>query len=220
MAYKNNIPQPSDNLSVSQNDILNNFAQLDTTMGVNHFNFSDVSGNTGKHTFVEMVALSGTPTIAAGEDAIYSITSSSISDIYMTADTGGKSYQLSRVRDSQFSTFGQFKNNYTPQGGGGAQGADFTAGWTFLPGNLFFQYGFYNHGSIPSGSYIPVKFPITFSNANKIIVYVTPLCKAGGTSESHTPSVDYSTIGVNGFTCNYDTSTSSYIGFSWQAIGF
>ena len=51
MPYQNNIPQPTDQLSVSQGDLLNNFASIYTLIGVNHVQF-DASGQ-GKHFFAE-----------------------------------------------------------------------------------------------------------------------------------------------------------------------
>ncbi len=48
MAYNQNIPQPTTNLSVSQGDLLANFQQLDTSFAKDHTAFS-VSTNFGQH---------------------------------------------------------------------------------------------------------------------------------------------------------------------------
>ena len=160
MAYKANIPQPTDNLSVSQNDLLNNFAQLDTTMGVNHFRFSDTSGNTGKHSFVEMVKLASVPTISAGEGAFYTKTASSITNAFYTADTGGKEYQLTRCIDASFARFGAFFTDPAPPAGTVSK-----FGWTFLPGGLLLQYGTIS-GTAPTSlpATATVNFPVAFNN--------------------------------------------------------
>lgn len=198
MAYKNNIPQPSDNLSVSQNDILNNFAQLDTTMGVNHFNFSDVSGNTGKHTFVEMVKSGGVPTIVANEGAIYTKTSSSITNAFYTADAGGKEYQLTKAIDANFSTFG----NST-----GTQ----NSGWTFLPGGLLLQYG--NNTAVSSSSGTTITYPIAFTTA------VFSVQGTVVTNDSSTIRFSLlNTAGLINFTTT-QTSTSHFTNLYWIAIG-
>jgi hypothetical protein len=49
MVFKNNIPLPTDNLSVSQGDLLGNNAQLDTSFGIDHYTFSDLTSNNGFH---------------------------------------------------------------------------------------------------------------------------------------------------------------------------
>ena len=49
MAYLNNIPQATDRIKDSQPQILANFAEIQTLVGVNHVNFNAV--DQGKHTF-------------------------------------------------------------------------------------------------------------------------------------------------------------------------
>ena len=49
MVFKNNIPLPTDNLSVSQGDFLANNLQLDTSFGIDHYTFSDLTSNNGFH---------------------------------------------------------------------------------------------------------------------------------------------------------------------------
>lgn len=51
--YKNNIPQPNDDIGAqSQQDLLNNFSELDTQFGNNHIAFSAGTDN-GKHKKIE-----------------------------------------------------------------------------------------------------------------------------------------------------------------------
>ena len=54
MAYSNNIPQPTDRIKASQNDILQNFISISTLIGIDHVNFDAASGNQGKHNVVSM----------------------------------------------------------------------------------------------------------------------------------------------------------------------
>ncbi len=49
MVFKNAIPQPTDNLDQSQIDLLGNMQQLDTTFGIDHYKFSDITANNGFH---------------------------------------------------------------------------------------------------------------------------------------------------------------------------
>ena len=71
--YNNNIPQPTDPLSQSQSDILENFQEIYTLIGVNHVNFGAVGE--GKHNYVTMPVQGSTPVTAAGELALFSQTS-------------------------------------------------------------------------------------------------------------------------------------------------
>lgn len=64
MAYNNNIPQPSDLLSQSQSDILNNFSAIFTLVGVNHVNFG--SADQGKHKWVTLPSQAATPPAGSG----------------------------------------------------------------------------------------------------------------------------------------------------------
>ena len=54
MSFNKNIPQPTDRLSQSQQDLLNNNLQLNTSFGVNHFPFDDLTADNGKNNFVQL----------------------------------------------------------------------------------------------------------------------------------------------------------------------
>src|SRR5260221_3282050 len=59
-----NIPQPNDNLDFSQGQLLSNNQGLDTVFGIDHYPFSDASGNKGFHNTVTQPAYQnpiGTP---------------------------------------------------------------------------------------------------------------------------------------------------------------
>lgn len=72
MTYSPNIPQPRDDLAVSQGDLLVNFQQLNTQFGVNHVAFDDSSADKGKHTVVNFVEQADDPETGANEYTIYS----------------------------------------------------------------------------------------------------------------------------------------------------
>lgn len=64
--YNANIPAPNDDLSVSQGQIQGNFDQANISMGIDHFNFENVAGDTGKHKYTTFVDIaSTTPATAA-----------------------------------------------------------------------------------------------------------------------------------------------------------
>ena len=52
MAYTLNIPLATDLQSVSQSQILNNFTQLNTSFGIDHYPFTTAGANTGFHNVV------------------------------------------------------------------------------------------------------------------------------------------------------------------------
>jgi hypothetical protein len=75
MVFKNNIPQPTDNLSDSQVDLLNNNSQLDTSFGIDHYTFSNLTVNNGKHNQVTTPLIVGGvhPVTAASEPKFYAM---------------------------------------------------------------------------------------------------------------------------------------------------
>ena len=75
MVFKNNIPQPTDNLLDSQGDLLNNNAQLDTSFGIDHYTFSNLTTNNGKHNQVTTPLIIGGahPATAAAEPKMYAM---------------------------------------------------------------------------------------------------------------------------------------------------
>ena len=211
-SYNRDIPDAPNSPSADQPLMKTNTNSIDDLIDVDHYSFDEANG--GLHRQVRLVNET-IPSVSANQVGIYSKVQTQ-SQIFATSDTGAKEYQLTRFRDADFATFGTYTNagstdvNYDQKGG-----------WTFLPGRILFQYAtvISNRGTKKiDPSTIPVVFPITFSSSN-IIITVTPICKAGGTSEAHVPSVDYSTVSSSGFTCEWDTSTSAYIGFTWTAMG-
>lgn len=75
MVYNPNIPLVTDDLSTSQSDIKNNFSTANTSFGVDHVTFSDLTGDSGKHSATTYVNLTDkvlpVPTTTAQEIAMY-----------------------------------------------------------------------------------------------------------------------------------------------------
>lgn len=71
MTYDPNIPQPTDILSASQQDILDNFTVANNVMGVNHYPFSDTSGKQGNHKTVIFSGIPVPPTPLLTDSAVY-----------------------------------------------------------------------------------------------------------------------------------------------------
>jgi len=125
MAYNNNIPQATDNLSQSQADLLANFAALDSQYGSSgdHVAFSAVSNN-GKHKKSTYVVQGSDPGSSATEAVVYSKTSSGSSELFLQRDAVATAIQLTKG---------------TVNIAGDATGT--SKGHTFLPGGLLLQWG-------------------------------------------------------------------------------
>jgi len=67
--YLNDIPQATDQLSVSQGQLLTNFASIDSWVNVNHVDFD--SADAGKHNLSQYVTQAGDPTLNVSEIAVY-----------------------------------------------------------------------------------------------------------------------------------------------------
>jgi len=65
MVYNDAKPGVNDDLSVSQGDIQGNFAQANTSIGVDHFDFENVAGDTGKHKYTTFVDIDSTTPVTA-----------------------------------------------------------------------------------------------------------------------------------------------------------
>lgn len=76
MSYNPNIPQPGDNLDISQGDLLTNFTACDVSFGIEHYKFSNLTANNGKHNTVTSPAYvafplatpSATPPVTAANE--------------------------------------------------------------------------------------------------------------------------------------------------------
>ncbi len=73
MSFNPNIPQPSDELSDSQGDILTNFSTSNTSFGIDHYPFADLTANNGKHKWVTTPLTPGGthPATAVNEPKLY-----------------------------------------------------------------------------------------------------------------------------------------------------
>jgi len=74
--FRSTIPQPNDDLSVSQGDLLLNFQSCNTSFSVDHYPFTDLTVNDGKHNQVTTPVISGNahPITIANEPKFYAMT--------------------------------------------------------------------------------------------------------------------------------------------------
>jgi len=95
LPYNSNIPQATDQISVSQGQILGNFQAINSLINVNHVGFN--VANAGKHNFVELVPQPGTPGSLAGEALIYNanFAQTSTAEIWFLMPQTGFNYPVS-----------------------------------------------------------------------------------------------------------------------------
>lgn len=130
MSYQNNIPQATDQLSISQNDILNNFASIGSWAAINHIGF-DATG-AGKHSFIQFPTVQGSDiATAAGEVALYT-------------KTGVTNVPALFFRGQSNATVGS--GGFTEYGSG-------ATGWTRLPSGILIKWG-YTSNTLPNPSTI------------------------------------------------------------------
>jgi len=212
MPFNPNIPQATDRLAKSQQDLLQNNQQLDTSFGINHYTFSDLTVNNGMHKQCQMVEQAVAPVPGAGTDSLFTKVVT-LGELFFVRGGGGTPIQMTRADPIPLT------NNYTPESGGGPVGAQFSAGATFLPGNLIYQYGTFINGAGMASSGT-IKFLKTFTTASSVVVTVSLICKIGGTSSSRTLSLERGSTTTTQFNWNLDSSIiTSYVGLSWTAVG-
>ncbi len=240
--YQPNIPTGTVNLDQDYLNLQGNFQQLNIAYGLDHVAFSDtsglpptVNGISGLHKVIHMLSFSTLATNPLNNNYPISLVTVPPSqplkvdltgEIFTTESNDGYNpdqilwYQSGGARLTQLTRNFQplpFKNNYTAASGG-AVGTDFNAGATFIPGALTYQYGSFTPGTI-SGSSGTIKFPLKFINASTVIVSLTAICKAGGTTVNSTFSIETGTVTATQFKWSCPTSTSAYAGFTWTAVG-
>ncbi len=218
-AYTSGSPNPLNDPSVDVFTMQSNSNAIPQLIDIDHVGFNSTYG--GTHEQVQLQELSGiappgipTGLVGNGFGTLYTNVTNANGELWYVKGASTTGIQLTGPYSPSTLT-----NNYTPQSGGGAVGVNYSAGYTFIPGGILYQYGSFIKNSGISPSTGIVKFPATFTNASSIIVIVSPITPTDGTSQSHTISVINGTTTTTQFEWNYDSSTTSYVGFSWIAIG-
>jgi len=135
MPYSDQIPQPTDVLRNSQNDLLNNFQSILPAFELNHITFNDAGA--GKHKFITMPEQSAAPATGANELGMYSkeSTLTGASELFIRRESSGDEIE--------------------------ATGADLgVIGWSYLPSGLLIKWGVDTCTGddtfiIPSGASVP-----------------------------------------------------------------
>lgn len=195
MAYNNNIPQPNDAISVSQGDILNNFAAISTFVNVNHVDFN--GADQGKHKWVTMPVQGAAPATGGGEIALFSRTSTltSVPEMAFRRDTNGAVIEFT-------------------------SSAPTAIGWTRLPSGILLKWGNSSANGLttytfPAGATIPA-----FTNIFSIQIttaYVNATDNPNGFVRLNNFVAPYTTFSV--FGSPRTTSGSLAVTYQYLAIG-
>lgn len=213
--YNTNIPNPPNRPSSDVPLMQTNTNSISSIISQDHFGFKNNFG--GFHQQVHLFNTSA-PGLSGANSVLFA--NNPISQSWPIWKNGnGITYQMiganansdgATASFSGFGAFGTVTANYAQ-----------LAGWTYLPGGMVFQYGqVLSTLGTPqiSPSTIAVTYPVVYSTSN-ILISITPICKSGGTSTVHVASLQSGTVSTTGFTCNYDSSSTAYVGFTWTAIG-
>ena len=197
------LPNSGQTLGASRPFINTNFSLIQSVFDVNHVDFNATGA--GKHKFVQIPV--GSPTNVAGEGTLYTVTLGGETQLAYLTDGQGKAYQLTRTISGSFTTFGQSIAYGTPP-------ADFTqvGGWSFLPGGLLIQYGFFSKAGATGTSGL-IQFPVTWSTGN-FTIQMTLYRNSGNQSISLDSSNPPTTTNFH-----FLTSSAGSDGIEWMAIG-
>lgn len=127
--YTTGIPATNNNPSVDQPNMAVNTNSINNIIGEDHYTFNDSRG--GMHQWVRMPVIGSIPPVLmSGQGTIYTKTRTTTTgnnegSLFFTSDNNGHEYQLTRTISPSFSTFANAVGN----------------GWTFLPGQLLYEYG-------------------------------------------------------------------------------
>lgn len=192
--YQPGIPTGTVELDVDYQNLQNNFQQLDTTYGHDHFKFSDGTANNGKHQFVTM-PIENLPASSLKDFVLFNtnLIVSDPSQLFYTRDNSGIAYPITGKNDP-------------------VTGA--TNGSTALIGNIVVQWGKISQPNAASGQ-------VSFNTSFLTHVYGVFFTLARNASSADNMWIN--TAGTNDLTqFGWKSSTSlSNVGdfFFWYAIG-
>lgn len=144
MAYNQNIPQPTDQISVSQGQILGNFQAINSWVGVNHVGFN--VGDSGKHTWVTLQQQTAPSPFLSPEVGIsnYNLALTSTSQLWFSYFDNTATKREYPVTASILST------NPTP--------AYASVGWAYLPSGIFMKWGMISINAVAGAATLPLSY--------------------------------------------------------------
>jgi len=183
MSYNNSIPQSTDLLSQSQDDILNNFAAIKTLVDINHVTFDAVGQ--GKHNFIEFPVQLPVPTTAAGEVGLYAQTSALTGnpELVFSHESAGSTYEFTAAVKA-------------------------STGYAILPSGIIFKWG---SGTVNANTTAVATFAIGAGIPVFTTVYNVQVTRQGTTGETGVLYYEsYTTANVTVFNTADATKTFFY----------
>lgn len=210
ITYNTNIPQPTDEPSTSQPQLLENFNGINTIWDVNHYQFA--SDDAGKHKFCSLVSQGGAPPAAAAGE--FQLTTAAY------ATTTNDELFIARSSDN-----GQLPSALIPF----TAMSDANPGWSYLPSGLLMKWGISGSiavGGIGSNTFnypVAADIPVFTAAAIHIQLQEYPVHIGAGVSPDY--SVYLSSLG-NTTSFDYRAQQRTTTGapaqnvqFLWIAIG-
>jgi len=207
--YNPDIPAANNNPSDDQPDMLENTNSIRDWVNVDHFGFGQTRGGVHKQTrMIKRTVIPGGLVSSMGTSYVKDGISTGIlnePNLFYTPGSSGDEYQVTRTITASYALFGNLINNYN------GVGVRYTAGWTFLPGGLLYQYGTVTHAN-QTGTL--VQFPVAFSTLN-IVINLTPVAI---NNDDHAVNIQDGTISSTQFGVS-TTSRTELTAFHWVAVG-
>lgn len=206
--YNRDIPDGPNNPSDDQPDMQVNTNAVDDLIDEDHFAFNDNFG--GLHRKMRVIARNGQPTgtlVNTGTLFVQEASGARGPDLFYTPRNGGQTYQLTATNTVNFPSVASNAAYGTPPAGFTQQG-----GWTFLPGGLVLQYGFYGMAGA-TGTSGTIQFPIAFSSP-PFTISLTLFRNSGNQTWAINSGISPSTTAFT-----FLTSSGGSDGFYWSAIG-
>ncbi len=187
-------------------NVQGNFQVADTSFGKDHYAFSDSTSNNGYHKVVHMIANSVT---SGGNPNNFPITPPALvplsGELFTTESNVGLAPDEILWYQSGGGKLAQMTVNLNP--------VSSANGYTFIPGGLIVQWG--TVSSTSNGTVTFSSANIAFPN-NCFIVTTQPFYTGAAPNSGAEIAIKQSTLS---FDWNFFTSSGSYNGFKWFAIG-
>lgn len=204
MAYQNNIPTGSQRLKDSQQDLLDNFAAIQTLVAVNHGTFG--AADEGKHKWVAFPLQGSAPSFSAGEEGLYNqlFATTSKNELYVHKQTNAGTADIPYTA-SILSTV------TAPAAG--------SAGWTYLPSGIILRW---EQVASATGLTTVTLSGVTFPTFTQIItVFVTPFSTSTSDVDFAVRFVDVlSTTQFRVYVSSRTSTGSGTGGFKMFIIGY
>jgi hypothetical protein len=206
MAYNQNIPQATDALAQSQQDILNNFLANYNAFNVNHVTFN-AGADMGKHKWITLPVQNPSPPIAfaAGELAMYSFLSpvTSQNEIYIN-----KTNEVTVVQTPSTASILSVAS---------APGNN-VSGWTYLPSGILMKWG-----SATANGDTAIVFPVAATIpvfTDVMSMQITTFFNTAIDTNTFVRLSAFTNVGFNCYGSSRTNAAAAPASFQYLAIGY